>query len=596
MKLLQLTPARRKSLIDSALGRKPFDLVITNIQLVNVFSGEIYPAQIGITDGYISFIDDTCKQDLKSDKMLNGDGKFAVPGFIDSHVHIESSMLTPPNFAQIVVPKGTTTVVTDPHEIANVLGLDGVRYMLESAQGLPMYQFALAPSCVPAVPGKETSGAEFNRDEIEELLNMDGVLGVAEIMDYKGVLDHTERMSDILELAIQKDVFIQGHFFGDDPRQLAAYICGGPTSNHEFMGGTETLTAIRFGMTVDARDSSFARNIQSIVSSLGSTRNPANLTLCTDDRHPEAIQRSGHIDDCLRSAVAAGLDPVEAVRAATINIARIYRLDRRLGGIAPGFCANINIIDDLKNFTVRKVLFEGKMVSSDGVLVSGTKPEPTVFVQQIEARNTVILPDEITESDLKIAAPVQSGTVKVVVVTHNNEETSLTHQEIEAVDIVDGYVDISSRPDLNFVAIINRHGHQERKTLGLISNFHLDSGAVAGTVSHDSHNLAVVYTNPSDAKKAIDEIKRIGGGTVYSEDGRIESLPLPVGGLMSEVTAEEFIPQAERMNEVLAAAGIRCEDPVMRIATIALPVIPSIKITDLGLVNTDTQEFVSLFV
>ena len=593
------------------MGRRPFDNLIKNIRLVNVFSGEIYPVEIGISGGFVAFVDDVGDTDRGEQlgespfpaavSVFDGKGALAVPGFIDSHVHIESSMLTPGNFAGLVIPRGTTTVVTDPHEIANVMGIRGVAYMLEAGRNLPMYQFALAPSCVPAVPELESSGAVFGRDEMALMLKMDGVLGVAEVMDYKGVLSGSERISEILDLAIEEEVFIQGHFFGDNPRELAGYLCGGPHSNHEFMTGTEALSAVRAGMTVDARDSSFTRDIASIVGGLEGLKSPRNLTLCTDDRHPAEIRHSGHMDDCLRSAVAAGLDPIEAIRAITINTSMAYGLNR-LGAIAPGYAANINLVNNLKDFKVHEVFFEGDLVASSGELLTGVLPAATLRVnssirdveRDVESENTVHL-ENFSEDKLRIRAPVEEGEVDIRVIRHLSGQTALTEPVVEKVRVKGGFVSLEGRPNLDFIAIFNRHENNPNFSVGLISNFHLPEGAVAGTVCHDSHNLALVYTNTADALRAVEEIIRIGGGTAFARGDELESLALPVAGLMSRLPAEELIPEVERMNGILRKAGIRADNPVMHIAAVALPVIPRVKITDKGLVDTEAQCFLNLF-
>jgi len=580
------------------MGRVPVDLLIDNVRLVNVFSGEIYPAEIGIVGGFVAYVLDGVTTEDKpaypaAQSHIDGGGALAVPGFIDSHVHIESSMLTPANFARIVIPRGTTTVVTDPHEIANVMGIRGVEFMLEAGRNLPMYQFALAPSCVPAVPELESSGADFGRDEMARMLKLPGILGVAEVMDYKGVLKNSPRMSEILDLAIEEEAFIQGHFFGDDPRELAGYLCGGPHSNHEFMTGKEALSAVRAGMTVDARDSSFTRDIAAIVGGLEGLKSPRNLTLCTDDRHPGEIRDAGHMDDCLRTALAAGLDPVEAIRAVSINTAVLYGL-KRLGAIAPGYVANINLVDNLENFDVQQVFFEGMRVAGSGQLHVEIKTAESTRVNTIEIENTVYL-ENFSEDRLLIPAPIDEGEVDIRVIRHLNEQTALTELTVEKVQVRGGHVSLDGRPDLNYIAIFNRHKGNSNFSVGLVSNFQLPDGALAGTVSHDSHNLALVYANTRDAVRAVNEVMRIGGGTAFVRGDELKSLALPVAGLMSRLSAEQLIPEVESMNKALKMAGLQADHPVMHLATIALPVIPSVKITDQGLVDTEKQVFLDLF-
>ena len=589
----RLSLRERNDLVDAAMGRRPFDTLIRNVRLVNVFTGEIYRSEIGICHGYIAFVDNDPEGLLGADTArhschdsIDGTGLFAVPGFIDAHVHIESSMLTPPNFARLVVPRGTMTIITDPHEIANVMGIAGVEYMLRAGGGLPMYQYVLAPSCVPAVPSLESSGAHFGKNEIGKLLDLDGVLGVAEVMDYYGVLHNDRRMAEILDTALDRNLFIQGHVFGRSMSELAAYLSAGPSSNHEITDGAEARISLRSGMYVDARDSSFERNVAAIVRSLDGIPAPPRLTLCTDDRVPSQILASGHIDDCLRSALAGGLDPVAAIRAATINTATAYGL-RALGAIAPGYVANLNLLRSLETMEVASVFFEGTEVARDHRLLV----DIPAGVHEEERRNTVQV-REIGAEELSLRAPREDGTVAVRVMCHKDLSSPFTEERIEAVQVNGGYVALSG--GLNYIAVIQRHGGTSL-AVALIRNFHLHRGAVAATVCHDSHNLAVVYTNTADALRAVAELVRLRGGIAYVDGDRIESLALPVAGLMSLEPAEELAPALDRMNRVLHAAGIEAEHPILRIATVALPVIPSIKLTDCGLVDTVRQELVSVF-
>ncbi len=589
----RLTTNERRELVDAAMGRRRFDLLMKNVKLVNVFSGEIYPAEIGLSNGYIAHVEKIQKGnslEAGADKIYDGMGRYAVPGFIDSHVHIESSMVTPYNFAKIVIPKGTTTVVTDPHEIANVMGIEGVEYMIEAGRDVPMYQYALSPSCVPSVPGLEEAGAVFGKEEIERIIGMERVLGVAEVMDYYGVINNSKRMMEILDLALEKDCFVQGHFFSNSDRELSAYLCAGPNTNHEFITGTDARRAIRAGMVVDARESSFAKNVKSIVEGIKELHSPKNLTICTDDRDPKEIITKGHINDCLRIAIKSGLNRIDAIRAATINSASVYGL-KRLGAIAPGYIANINLVDDLEGIHVESVFFEGNLVAENDELL--VEIEPKAF--PLEKINSIYL-DDFSVDRLRIKAAVEEGRVKVRVIKYQDLETLVTETAFEKVAVRNGYVTLEDRKDLNFIAVFNRHKVSGNCAVGIVGNFCLSHGAIAGTVSHDCHNLCVVYTNLKDAVRAIEEVRRIGGGIVFSSGNILKTIALPIAGLMSRHEAEKLIPDVDSMNEVLREAGIEFRNPVMRLATAALPVIPSIKITDLGIVDVVNQRLVDLFV
>lgn len=589
----KLSARERTELVDAAMGKRKFDCVITNIQLVNVFSGEIYPAEIGMCNSYIAHVaEKDGESSLEPDALsvYDGQGAYAVPGFLDSHMHIESSMLTPYNFAKIVIPKGTTTIVTDPHEIGNVMGIDGVAYMIEAGKDLPMYQYALAPSCVPAVPGLEEAGAVFGRDEIAAILDMDHVFGIAEVMDFYGVIDNSPRMREILDLALERDCFIQGHFFSEKERELSAYLCAGPNTNHEIMTGDDTIKAIRSGMIVDSRESSFAKHTTPIIEAIKDFRSPPNLTFCTDDRSPKHIKTKGHINDCIRVAVKAGLNPIDAIRAATIQSANAFGF-KRIGAIAPGYVANINLVDNLENVNVESVFFEGNLVAEkDRLLVEiGKRSFP------LEQVNSVHL-DNFSEDRLRIKAPIEEGKAKVRVIKYQDLHSLLTELAIEEVTVKDGFVSIEDKEDLNYIAIFNRHPGKDNFAVGVVANFHLTDGALAGTVSHDCHNLCVVYRNIDDAVRAVKEIQQVGGGVVYSKGSVLEKVELPIGGLLSSLDAEAFIPQVENINEALRGAGVVADNPVMRLATAALPVMPSIKITDLGIVDVINKEFLDVFV
>lgn len=358
-----MTKEERRELIKVAMGYSNATLKLENANLVNVFSGEIYLANIYIYKKYIADIVEVEKDSFKkADKIIDIQGKYLVPGFIDSHLHIESSHLTPYHFAEAIIPKGTTTIIADPHEICNALGEEGLNYMLKASENLPMNQYFLVPSCIPSVMKLENTGAEFDADLVDKLLEKDRILGLGEVMDYIGVIHNDKRMEDIIDVAYRKNMFLQGHSPELQGSELSAYLCGGPYTCHETRDGVHAIDKIRKGMTVDARESSISKNIASIIENIKSFKSPRNLTLCTDDREPKDILEKGHINDCVRVAIKAGLEPIEAIRAVTLNTAQIYRLDKR-GAIAPSYFADMLVIDNLKDINVEKVFFEGELVA-----------------------------------------------------------------------------------------------------------------------------------------------------------------------------------------------------------------------------------------
>ncbi|MGL5458721.1 MAG: adenine deaminase [Cetobacterium sp.] len=582
---------KRKELVEVALGKREADMVLKNGSLINVFSGEIYKANIYIYDKYIANVVE-CNLDtiILGKNIIDIDGKFVSPGFIDSHVHVESSHLTPVNFARAILPKGTTTIIADPHEIANVLGIDGVTYMIENSKDVPMNQYYLIPSCVPSVVGLENAGAEFDDIEIEKMLDLPRILGLGEVMDFVGVINQSDRMTKVVETAIKKGMFIQGHAPELIGNELSAYICGGPISCHETRDGRQAPDKIRKGMYIDARESSISKNISSIVENIKHMKSPRNLTLCTDDREPRDILEVGHINDCVRVAVKAGLDPIEAIRATTLNTAQEYKLDK-IGAIAPGYFADIVVLDNLVDFNVLKTFWQGKLIAENDSLVVEIK-SPKL---DIECLNSVYV-GELSESDFKIKSPIQNGEIEIEVLSYLTKERSITDRKTVLVKAKNGFIDISENSNLNFVAIVNRHNLNNNIALAVVENFYLKEGGVGTTYSHDSHNLTIVFNKPNEALAITKKIKELGGGIVTSENGEITGiLPFPIAGMLSDQPAEILAKEISQMNKILRKMGIESASPITRPSTLALIVIPNAKMSDLGLIDVKEQKVINLF-
>lgn len=582
---------KRKELVEVALGKREADTVLKNGSLINVFSGEIYKANIYIYDKYIANVVECNLDTITLGKnIIDIDGKFVSPGFIDSHVHVESSHLTPVNFARAILPKGTTTIIADPHEIANVLGVDGVTYMIENSKDVPMNQYYLIPSCVPSVVGLENAGAEFDDIEIEKMLDLPRILGLGEVMDFVGVINQSNRMTKIVETAIKKGMFVQGHAPELIGNELSAYICGGPISCHETRDGRQAPDKIRKGMYVDARESSISKNISSIVENIKHMKSPRNLTLCTDDREPRDILEVGHINDCVRVAVKAGLDPIEAIRATTLNTAQEYKLDK-IGAIAPGYFADIVVLDNLVDFNVLKTFWQGKLIAeNDSLVVEINSPK-----LDIEYLNSVYV-GELSESDFKIKSPIQNGEIEIEVLSYLTKERSITDRKTMLVKAKDGFIDISENSNLNFVAIVNRHNLNNNIALAVVENFYLKEGGVGTTYSHDSHNLTIVFNKPNEALAITKKIKELGGGIVTSENGEITGiLPFPIAGMLSDQPAEILAKEISQMNTILRKMGIESASPITRPSTLALIVIPNAKMSNLGLIDVKEQKVINLF-
>jgi len=565
------------------------DLIIENTRLMNVYTGEILPAELVIAQGRILHTGKWGAELPQPAQRYDAGGKFAVPGLVDSHIHIESSMMSPAGFAAAVLPRGTTTVVVDPHEIANVLGLRGVRYMLEATAALPLRVFVQAPSCVPAVPALETAGAEFGAREVDTMLSWERVIGLAEVMDYVGVIEGTPRMREILAAARARGTVISGHCPGLQGPALSAYLFAGPLSDHEGGDPNELLEKLRAGMAVEARVSSFSESMTvlgAIVRELGQV--PSNLVMCTDDVFPEDLARRGHMDRVVREAIAAGFPPVQALRAATLHGAQRHRLVD-LGAIAPGKRADLLLLSDLERVTVDEVFCNGQLVARGGELL-----EPIAAAHpELERENTVHLRAPLREEDFRLRARAGESSACLHVLNlrdRHNRQLMQRHFHVQGewLELPDGVC---------LAAVIERHGRGGHSSLTPVEGLSLRRGAIASTVAHDSHNLLVVGTNPADMVLAAQALVSSGGGICCAAGGEVlATLPLPIAGLMSPEPLETLTGQMTRLNDALHSLGLEGAQPISSIIGLALPVIPHYGVTDLGLVDVDHQRLVPLWV
>ena len=581
----------RKELIKAALGLVECDLAIKNAQLLNVFTGEVYPATVFVYDGAIAHVEyRNLEEGLdKVKNVVDAEGKYLIPGLIDAHMHVESSMLTPRNFAKVSIPSGTTTIVMDPHEIGNVYGVEGVRYMHDSGEGLSQRQFVDIPSCVPAVPGCENAGAEFFAKEIEELAELKRVIGLAEVMDYIGVINQEDRMADIIHAAERKGLYLQGHAPFVSGRDLSAYLIGGPVTDHESRTGEEAIEKLRSGMFIDSRESSITHNVKDIWEGVKHCKFFDHYCLCTDDREADDLLHEGHINYVVNAAIKYGMDPVTAIKSATLNTAREINVTD-LGAIAPGYVADMLLVEDLSNIHPTHVFFEGKLVAQDGKLLQPIEDKE----YEIETRNSVQL-KELSLEDFHVDTPVENGKVNVNVMVYPNLELSSTYVEKTEFEVKDGSI-VLPNDDYKFVIVLNRYG---KGTIGkgIVKGFGTKKGALASTVSHDSHNLTVVYDNEADALLVANTLKECGGGMCAAYNGTVLStLPLPLAGLMSLKSAEELSVVSQKMKQAIVELGLTdMENPLLRIVTLALPVIPEVKMSDLGLVDVLTKKIVPFY-
>jgi adenine deaminase len=558
-----------------ARGDRPADLVLRNAGLVNVVSGEVYASEIAIAGGRIAGLG----AGYQAREEIDLGGRFVAPGFIDAHVHIESSLVPPAEFARAVVPRGLTTVVTDPHEIANVLGLAGIRFMLEESEAIPLDVFVNAPSCVPATH-LETSGATLAADDLASLLGHPRVLGLAEVMNYPGVIAGGDEV--LAKLRAFRGRPIDGHCPGLSGRRLNAYAAAGIRNDHECTEAGEALAKLRAGLTVFIREATNARNLRALLP-LVSPLTERRLCLCTDDRHPADLLEEGSIDHLLRAAIAGGVDPVVAIRMATLNPAEHYGLDDR-GAVVPGRRADLVVFADLAAPRADEVFRAGRLVARQGRLIddesrpAGSLP-PTVHVGP-----------EI----LDFSIPAVGKSLRVIGLIPNQLVTEALVME---PSIRDGRAEADPGRDLLKMAVVERHRGSGLMGLGFVRGVGLQRGAIAGTVAHDHHNLVVIGADDASMRTAALAVASAGGGLAAAQGENVLSLlPLPLAGLMSDRPIEEV---RDDMRGLLAAArelGTSLHDPYMAMSFLALEVIPALKLTDLGLVDVERFEIVPLFV
>ena len=571
-----LSATELKRRIDLAAGRELPELVLKNCRIVNVFTEEILSGDIAIDCGWIVGVGQY--QGIQEIDLKNA---YVAPGLIDAHVHLESSMVTPGQFAKAVLPHGTTTVIADPHEIANVCGLNGVRYMLEQSSEIPLDVFVMMPSCVPATPF-ENSGAVIRAEGMGEMLGHPRVLGLGEMMDYPGVVGARQDVLDKLVVG-GAGRMIDGHGPVLTGKNLNAYVMAGVGTDHECSTENEMLQRLRLGMYIQIREGSAAKNLEALIKGV-TPQNSRRVLFCTDDRHPGDILSEGHIDNNLRQAICGGISAVAAIRMATLNAAECYQLSH-LGAIAPGYQADLIVFESLEEMRIAKVFKQGRLVAENGEALFDIVERPDDRVL-----NTVRLQKIVSE---QLALKLDSGAVNVIrLLSHS----LVTEKVVREVTVRDGVFVHDDQADILKLAVVERHKATGNIGLGLLENYGLKSGAIASTVAHDSHNLIVVGSNDSDMLTAIAEIERIGGGLTIARQGKIlGSLPLPIAGLMSDSPLQEVDDKLNELLKIAYGMGVNPQlEPFMTLAFLALPVIPDIKLTDLGLFDVTRFEFMKI--
>lgn len=566
----------REKLIRIARGDKPAAVLLKNARLVNVFTSEVYETDIAIRRSRIVGIG----KGYEAEQEIDLQGKFVAPGFIDAHVHIESSMCIPTEFARAVLPHGVTSVVTDPHEIANVLGLEGIGFMLSQAANIPFSMYVMASSCVPATH-METSGATLEAQDIEYLKNNPWVLGLAEVMNFPGVVFGDEGVMQ--KIAAFEDRVIDGHAPGLTGKQLNAYVASGIGSDHECTTVAEAQEKLRLGLTVFIREATNAHNLKALLPVV-TKESSRRLCFCTDDRVPADLLDEGSIDHMVRVAIREGMNPIQAIQMGTINTAEYFRLHDR-GAIAPGRRADLIIFSDLQNPVVEQVYRGGYLVAENGHLVADATKPP-----RISLRNSM----NIRWESVDFTIPAAGEKIRVI---GSIPDQLVTEHRIEPAKVAGGNAVSDPERDILKIAVIERHRATGNIGKGFISGIGLKFGAIAGTVAHDHHNLVVIGVDDDSMMRAARAVAEMGGGcAVANGDTVLAQLPLPVAGLMSDKPVMQVRAEMDALLDAAHELGSPLHDPFMSMSFKALEVIPALKLTDMGLVDVEKFAIVDLFV
>ncbi len=560
-------------LISVARGESPADLLLTNISVVNVFTGEIEAGNVAIYGDRIAGVGDY----HQAKQVINLEGKYLAPGLINGHTHIESSMLDIAQYARAVVPRGTLAVVTDLHELANVCGIDGIRYILSSARRLPLELFLMAPSCVPATH-LETSGACLEASELKKVLGWRGVIGLGEMMNFPGVIGGDSNVLNKIKLA--KGRIIDGHAPGVSGKELSAYIAAGVYSDHESVSLEEAREKLRQGMYIMIREGSSEKNLEALLP-LVTDKTYKRCLFVVDDRSCADLLRDGDMDAVVRKAIRLGLEPVRAIQLATINPAEYFEL-KGFGAIAPGYIANLIVVNSLSDFHIDMAFYHGKLVAEQGKALfklgrySGKKPVETINIKPF------------TVEDLRLVAKGETKPVIEVV-----PGQIITKKRLEKVKVVDGVIVPDTDRDILKLVVVERHRATGNIGLGLVKGFGLKRGALVSSIAHDSHNIIAVGVDDGDIIIGIKEIERLQGGlAVVANSMVLASLALPIGGLMSDQPLEAVVTKLEELKTLAMELGTKLPSPFATLSFLALPVIPEIRLTDLGLVDVNAFKLI----
>ncbi len=567
----------QEEFIEVALGEKKADLVIKNAKIVNVLTEEIYESEVAIVKGRIAGVG----KGYIGEKEIDLKGAYLTPGFIDGHVHIESSMMLPHRFAQAVVPAGTTTAIIDPHEIANVLGLHGISFMHAATRGLPLRVYTMLPSCVPATPF-ETSGFELNAYDLSLLIDSDWVLGLAEMMNFPGVIHRDKNVMAKIDLALQHQKRVDGHAPQVSGKDLCAYIASGVTSDHECTDPQQAIEKLRQGMYIMVREGTAAKDLDALMPILLHNNN-RKIMFVTDDRHPEDL--TVHINGMVQRAVDNRVNPIKAIQMASLNTAEYFKI-QDLGAIAPGYRADFNVFENLQEFTKPLMVFQGgEVVAENGKLIDDLENI------EIPATRGSVNVGWLEDDCFQIKAKGNKAKA-IEIIPHQ----LITKETVVDIKEEDGLAVSNVENDVLKICVVERHRASGNIGKGFVKGFGIKEGAIASTVAHDSHNMIIIGTNDSDMLLAQKELVKSQGGKVVVRNGEVlAKLPLPIAGLMSDKDINFVTEQSEALNKAAKEIGCVVDDPFMTMGFLSLPVIPELKITDKGIFSTKGFDFIDIF-
>ena len=586
------------TLIDVATGRRPADLVIRNGRWVNVHSGEIVgSSDVAIVAGRFAYVGPDASHAIGAEtQIIDANDRYLVPGLCDAHMHVESGMVTVTEFARAVIPHGTTSMFIDPHEIGNVLGLDGVRLMHDEAMGMPINIYVQMPSCVPSAPGLEIAGAELGIEDVQQAMQWPNIIGLGEVMNFPGVANNDAKMLGEIAATQRSGKTVGGHYASPDlGLAFHGYVAGGAADDHEGTRVEDAIARVRQGMRSMLRLGSAWYDVAPQIKAVTEHGlDPRYFILCTDDSHSGTLINEGHMNRVVRHAIAQGLKPVTAIQMATLNTAEHFGLERELGSITPGRRADLIISSDLVELPIETVLARGKVLASNGKLEANIPPAS----YPDSARNTVHLGKTLVAADFVIKPPgdrAKDVTARVIGVIENQAPTKAITARLP---VVDGVVQMDRDNDICQIALVERHRATGNVTNGFVSGFKYQVPcAMASTVAHDSHHMIVVGTNHQDMAKAANRLGEVGGGVCLYADGKeLAMVELPIAGLMSDERAEIVAAKAQKLVQAMQNCGCQLNNAYMQHSLLALVVIPELRISDQGLVDVTTFDKVSLFV